>query len=89
MQNTTHGMESFGVQNVAREAALEVQRLEEVNRQERKERQELEKKKVEDDQYKRDDKVRRSLMPKPLSVEEKRLLRMRTQYKSCGIPPGF
>lgn len=82
-------MDLFNAQEVARQAALEVQRLEEVNRQERNERNETQKKKIEDDQSKREDQVRRSLMPKPLSVEEKRLLRMRTQYKACGIPPGF
>ena len=82
-------MDSLEAQEINRQAALELQRQEEVQRIERKEREELQKKKVEDDQYKRDDQVRRSRMPKPLSVEEKRLLKMRSQYKSCGIPPGF
>ena len=82
-------MNSLDAQEMSRKAALELQRIEEVQRHERKEREEVQKKKVEDEQHKRDDQVRRSRLPKPLSVEDKRLSKMRSQYKSCGIPPGF
>ena len=58
-------------------------------RQEREQYEIKKAQKLKKDQEKREDQENHKRMPKPLSIEEKRLQKLRKSLRDCGIRPDF